>query len=225
LLEPAISGLVNSFENEGNFKSDSNGSLPGWFSKLMVRNGPDTVGVAMNRPGYLNLKPSDFFNQRAVIGGVAQIAEKAPDAINEVLAARLNEPPSPVDVMIYIGLNNGFAERAPYDGRTGTNDPDEDMVGSGAIKEMSVAKNPIFRMFAISNAERIRSSDRLKFYEHFVDEPDSSIKRTAIEAIAHLRSVGTREVLDRFRQAALRQGQAENAELAAREIGSLQSLH
>jgi hypothetical protein len=225
LLHPHISELLLRFSQQGKYTSDPSGGLPAWFKDLLNQKGVDSVSMQMTRPGYLGLGDDQWAHQQIVLDSAAQMGAIKPELLSDVFASRFGAVPSPLDVIVYKSLQNGFAERAPYEGRADMKDVDEDLPGSDVIKEMGLAKNPIFRMFAISNAGRIRSSNRLKFYEKFVDEPDPYIKRTAIEAIARIRLVDTQEILGRFQQAALRQGQTENAELAAQKIQSRQADH
>lgn len=224
LLKPHLGSLEMAFKSTEKFPAQPNGTLPEGFFKVISNqpDDPNSPGIRMNQARYLGISEDRIFDQRAAYNGVAFIARTQAEMLEGILAIRVNELPSPVDAMIYEAMLTGLADNASSQ-RADSSGQDEAQPGSGAVRQMATGKNPIYRLVAVEQANRLNTADRLNLYKSFIEEKDPQIRQRAIEGIAQLKSNEAITVLRRFEKSSIQQGDQESADLASQAIKRLEA--
>lgn len=222
LVASHLNRLDRGFEIIGAYQSHSTERLPAWWMNATSRDGVESLSIVMNKPGYLDIGKEYLVDQRISYGTVFHVAKTNPDLLSRIVESRASVTPSPSDAILYQGILNGLADNSS-DHHADSSGPDADRAGANLVRQMATAKNPIYRLIAVEQANRLNSTDRLGLYESFIEEKDPQIKQRAIEGLAQTGSSAAIDILRRFEQASLNQGQKENADLAAKAVKRLQT--
>ena len=204
-------GALNKFQPEGN------GNLPKWWSTATSRDGIEGIAIKMSKPGYLGIGKEYLIDQRAIYGCASSAARVRLDLLNDIITSRANEDPLPMDAIVYQGIIDGLSDNPSYQ-RADNSEPDVSQPGRDLILDMATTKNPIYRLFAVEQASRFNTKDRLSLFDLFVTEKDPIIKQIAIEGASQVHNVKTLDLLRRFEQNSLQQGDTANANLASQSI-------
>lgn len=219
LLLPHVKALEQAMTQKEVYSSSPKDAdvLPEWFHNQLKWSGSRSLDVEMMSKGYLGLEAGSQKDQIILLECSAFVGKEGPNAIADIFSNSMKHLPTPADGMIYLALNNGLADRAAYDGRTGNeDDPEPNVEGSGAVWKMAEALNPVYRYQAVQQGWRINKPERLSFYAKYVNEKDEMIKRAALSGIERIETGNALQLLHQFEYASKQQGQNESAQ-AARE--------
>lgn len=221
LLFPHVKALEQTMRQKGVYSSSPKDAdvLPGWFQNQLKWSGSSSLDMEMMGKGYLGLEADFLKDQIILMECSAFVGKEGPDSIADIFSENMKHLPSPVDGMVYLALNNGLADRAAYDGRTGNkNDLEPNVEGSGAVWKMADALNPVYRFQAVQQGWRINKVKRLSFYVKYVNEKDEIIKRSALSGIERIGTSDALQLLQQFEYVSRQQGQNGSAQSAHEAI-------